>query len=264
MIRLLLTKRWMGYLALTVVFAIVSSFFGLWQWDRRGQAVAAINLLEANWDREPVELGSTEGLSPSRDQWTPVLIRGEYEPQDQMLVRTRPRGGQVGFEVLVPLRSETGLTVVVNRGWIPTGESTDFPDLVPEAPTGEVSVVARIKPGEPTLRGRGAPEGQLPSIDLAAMEEALGYDIETEFFLLLDSESPQSSVAPLPGLRPVLDEGPHLSYTLQWFVFALLALIAFVALLRQEARQEAGIAAKERTKKTDADEEDALLDRART
>jgi cytochrome oxidase assembly protein ShyY1 len=125
-------------------------------------------------------------------------------------------------------------------------------------------VVARIKPGEPTLRGRGAPEGQLPSIDLAAMEEALGYDIETEFFLLLDSESPQSSVAPLPGLRPVLDEGPHLSYTLQWFVFALLALIAFVALLRQEARQEAGIVPKEKRKKTDADEEDALLDRART
>jgi len=264
MTRLLLTKRWMGYLAITVVFALVSSFFGLWQWDRRGQAVAAINVLEANWDREPEELVSAEGLSPTRDQWAPVLVRGEYEPQDQILVRTRPRGGQVGFEVLVPLRSETGLTVVVNRGWIPTGESTDFPDLVPEAPAGEVSVVARIKPGEPTLGGRGAPEGQLPSIDLGAMEKALGYDLETEFFLLLDSETPQSAVAPLPGLRPVLDEGPHLSYTLQWFVFALLALIAFVALLRQEARQEAGIAPREKKKKTDADEEDALLDRART
>jgi cytochrome oxidase assembly protein ShyY1 len=264
MTRLLLTKRWMGYLALTVVFALVSSFFGLWQWDRRGEAVAAINVLEANWDREPEELVSAEGLSPTRDQWAPVLVRGEYEPQDQILVRTRPRGGQVGFEVLVPLRSETGLTVVVNRGWIPTGESTDFPDLVPEAPAGEVSVVARIKPGEPTLGGRGAPEGQLPSIDLGAMEKALGYDLETEFFLLLDSETPQSAVAPLPGLRPVLDEGPHLSYTLQWFVFALLALIAFVALLRQEARQEAGIAPREKKKKTDADEEDALLDRART
>jgi cytochrome oxidase assembly protein ShyY1 len=159
------------------------------------------------------------------------------------------------------LRSDTGFTVVVNRGWIPPGESRDFPDLVPEAPTGEVSVVARIKPGEPTLRGRGAPEGQLPSIDLGAMENAVGYELETEFFLLLESETPQSAVAPLPSLRPVLDEGPHLSYTLQWFVFALLALIAFVALLRQEARQEAGIVPMEKTKKTDADEEDALLDR---
>jgi cytochrome oxidase assembly protein ShyY1 len=154
--------------------------------------------------------------------------------------------------------------VVVNRGWIPTGDSTDFPDFVPEAPRGEVSVVARIKPGEPTLRGRGAPEGQLPSIDLAAMERIVGYDLETEFFLLLDQETPPSSIAPLPALRPVLDEGPHLSYTLQLFVFALLAMIAFVALLRQEARQEAGIAPKERATNTDADEEDALLDRVRT
>lgn len=264
MIRLLLTRRWIGYLALTVVFAIVSSFFGLWQWDRRGQAVAAITVLEENWDRVPQELRSLENLSASRDQWTPVVVRGEYLPDDQMLVRTRPRGGQVGFEVLVPLRTDDGLTVVVNRGWIPTGDSTDFPDLVPEAPRGEVSVIARIKPGEPTLPGRGAPEGQLPSIDLAAMEQIVGYDLQTGFFLLLDTESPSSAVAPLPGLRPVLDEGPHLSYTLQWFVFALLAIIAFVALLRQEARHEAGIAPKEKTTKTDADEEDALLDRALT
>ena len=264
MIRLLFTKRWMGYLSLTVVFAIVSSFFGLWQWDRRGQAVAAINVLEANWDRQPEQLSSVEDLSPTRDQWTPVVVTGEYVPEDQILARTRPRGGQVGFEALVPLITDSGITVVVNRGWIPTGDSTDFPDFVPEAPRGEVSVVARIKPGEPTLRGRGAPEGQLPSIDLAAMERIVGYDLETEFFLLLDQETPPSSIAPLPALRPVLDEGPHLSYTLQWFVFALLAMIAFVALLRQEARQEAGIAPNERTTKTDADEEDALLDRVRT
>jgi cytochrome oxidase assembly protein ShyY1 len=266
MIRLLLTRRWIGYLALTVVFALVSSFFGLWQWDRRSQAVAAIDVLESHWDKEPAELMSVVSLgqfSPAREQWTPVVVSGEYVPGDQILVRTRPRGGQVGFEVLVPLQTDSGLTVVVNRGWIPTGEASDFPDVVPGAPSGAVSLVARIKPGEPTLRGRGAPEGQLPSIDLEAMKSVVGYDLETRYFLLLDSETPGSSVAPLPGLRPVLDEGPHLSYTLQWFVFAALALVAFFGLLRAEARREAGIELPEKTKKSDADEEDALLDRAR-
>ena len=266
MIRLLFTRRWVGYLALTVVFALVSSFFGLWQWDRRGQAVAAIDVLESHWDTEPAEFMSVVtagGFSPAREQWTPVVVNGEYLPGDQILVRTRPRGGQVGFEVLVPLRTDSGLIVVVNRGWIPTGEASDFPDVVPGAPSGEVSLVARIKPGEPTLPRRGAPEGQLPSIDLEAMKSVVGYDLETTYFLLLGSETPESAVAPLPVLRPVLDEGPHLSYTLQWFVFALLALIAFFALLRGEARREAGIEPPERTKKSDADEEDALLDRAR-
>ena len=56
MLRLLLTRRWLGYFALTVVFAVVASMFGLWQWDRRGQAVAAIEKVDANYDREPVEL----------------------------------------------------------------------------------------------------------------------------------------------------------------------------------------------------------------
>lgn len=266
MIRLLFTKRWLGYLALTVVFSVVSSFFGLWQWDRREQAVAAITTLESNWDREPQALAALVGgaeFSATENQWVPVVITGQYVTEDQILVRTRPRGGQVGFEVLVPLRTEQGINVVVNRGWIPTGDASDFPDVVPPAPGGEVSVLARIKPGEPTLRGRGAPDGQLPSIDLPAMEQIVGYDLETTFFLLVDSEDPQPSVAPLPGLRPVLDEGPHLSYTLQWFVFALLAITAFVALLRQEARREAGIEPRVKKKKTDADEEDALLDRAK-
>ncbi len=46
MLRLLLTRRWLGYLALTVAFAVVASLFGMWQWDRRGQAVAAIEKVD--------------------------------------------------------------------------------------------------------------------------------------------------------------------------------------------------------------------------
>ena len=64
MLRLLLTRRWLGYLALTVVFAVVASMFGLWQWDRRGQAVAAIEKVNANYDRDPVELSSLLGTGP--------------------------------------------------------------------------------------------------------------------------------------------------------------------------------------------------------
>lgn len=253
-------------MSLTVVFAVVSSFFGLWQWDRREQAVAAITKLETNWDQTPVpmaSLGNQQDFSADLAQWTPVVVSGVYAVEDQLLVRTRPRGGQVGFEVVVPFRTGEGTVVMVNRGWVPTGEATDFPDVLPLAPRGEISVFGRIKPGEPTLVGRGAPEGQIPSIDLPTIERLLGYEIEQKFYVLLASESPAPSTAPLPGLRPVLDEGPHLSYTLQWFVFALLAFIAFFSLLRQEAQREAGVVPAAPRKRSDADEEDALLDEVR-
>ena len=72
MLRLLFTRRWLGYLALTVVFAVVASLFGLWQWDRRGQAVAAMDLVANNFDRAPVELEPllmAEGILGGEYEW---------------------------------------------------------------------------------------------------------------------------------------------------------------------------------------------------
>jgi cytochrome oxidase assembly protein ShyY1 len=265
MIRLLFTRRWLGYLALTVVFAIVASLFGMWQWDRRTQAVAAMEILDSHWDTAPEPLWEVVGSGfADTQEWIPVVVTGEYIAKDQFLVRTRPRGGQVGFEVLVPLLTQDGRYVIVNRGWVPTGEAQDFPDVLPEPPESTVNVVARLKPPEPTLRGRGAPAGQLASIDLGAVDRALSYEISTDFYLLLASETPSVSPAPLVATKPLLDEGPHLSYTFQWYIFGLLAFTGLVVLLRQEAQRAAGVEPKRRSSLSDADEEDALLEGERT
>lgn len=265
MIRLLFTRRWLGYLALTVVFAIVASLFGMWQWDRRTQAVAAMDILDSHWDMAPEPLWEVVGSGFADSQeWIPVVVTGEYLPEDQFLVRTRPRGGLVGFEVLVPLRTEDGRYLVVNRGWVPTGEAQDFPDVLPGPPLSSVTVVARLKPPEPTLRGRGAPEGQLASIDLGALDAEVGYVLHRDFYLLLASETPSVSPAPLVATKPLLDEGPHLSYTFQWYIFGLLAFIGLVVLLRQEAQRAAGVEPQRRSGPSDADEEDALLESGRT
>jgi cytochrome oxidase assembly protein ShyY1 len=165
----------------------------------------------------------------------------------------------VGFEILVPLEISPGLSVVVNRGWVPTGEARDFPDEIPPPPSGEVTVVGRLKPAEPTLVGRGAPEGQLSSIDLVTYQQTLTGSIETDFYVERVSETPPASRIPVQSIKPVPNEGPHLSYTLQWFVFAGLAFLAYFWLLRSEYRTLQGIEPASRSKKSDADEEDALI-----
>jgi cytochrome oxidase assembly protein ShyY1 len=222
----------MGYLALTVVFAIVSSFFGLWQWDRRGQAVAAINVLEANWDRDPQELMSVEGLSPTSDQWTPVLVRGEYAPEDQMLVRTRPRGGQVGFEVLVPLRSGTGSTVVVNRGWIPIAESSTSQQNIPPSPQGEVKMIGYIQ----TLKDTRSEPGDLPinQINYLNPTSFSSQPLPTNYLQLASMTPMDNQVAIIP--LPELSNGPHFSYAIQWILFALMLPIGWYVLLKNETK----------------------------
>jgi cytochrome oxidase assembly protein ShyY1 len=258
-------RRWGGYVALTIVFAVVCGLLSWWQWSRRAEAVEELAKVEANYDAPAAPLGD---LLPELDtvddsvEWRPVLLTGEYLVDEQLLVRNRPRNTAAGFEVLVPLRLTDGTVFVVDRGWVPAGATPEAPDAVPTAPTGEVTIVVRLKPGEPEIPGRGAPEGQLATVrlpDVAALVDAPTY---TGMYGLLVSEDPEPAERPLAALAPVEDEGPHLSYALQWIVFGLMAVVGLGWAVRRERLIAAGELPVVR-RETDADVEDALLDARR-
>ena len=48
-----LSRRWLGYLALVVVFAIACTLLSLWQIARRDEARADITRVDTNWEAEP-------------------------------------------------------------------------------------------------------------------------------------------------------------------------------------------------------------------
>ena len=101
-----------------------------------------------------------------------------------------------------------------------------------------MTVVARLKPAEPELQ-RGAPDGQLASIDLSAYSAQLGYPLLTGAYGQLASESPSVQDMPFPFPKPTTDEGTHLSYSLQWFAFGVLMFVGFGYAARQQARNAA-------------------------
>ncbi|WBU38587.1 SURF1 family cytochrome oxidase biogenesis protein [Homoserinibacter sp. YIM 151385] len=270
------TRRWIGYVALTVVFALACGLLSWWQWSRRAEAVEAIELVEQNFDAAPVpleaELPVLDDWSPSQE-WQPVVMTGTYLVEDQLLVRNRPRNGGPGWEVLTPLRLDDGRVFVVDRGWLPLGSVDDVPDVVPAPPEGVVTVVARLKAGEPTLPGRSAPEGQISTIHLPQVADLVAGETWTGAYGLLESEDPAADSRPLPVVRPPADEGPHLSYAFQWIAFGVLAFVALFWGIRHERRARleeervaaGGEPAPERRRGRggeDADAEDALLDAA--
>ena len=260
-----MTTKWLGGLGVALLFAGVTTVFGLWQWDRRGQAVQEIERIETNFDQTPVGFGSLlpEGVEWSDElRWRPVEVSGRYVTEEQLLVRTRPRSGSVGFEVVVPFVATTGEVVLVNRGWVPTGEEQDAPDRVPAAPEGTVTVTGRLLPGEPEIAGRTAPEGQLATINLAQVADITGRGVDERAYLSLIAESPPVSPTPVLQPRPALDEGPHLSYTFQWFLFGLLGFIAWGYLVREDYRRKAPGTEHPtgNSRPSDQDIEDALLD----
>src|SRR5690606_11043464 len=97
-----------------------------------------------------------------------------YLVDDELLVRGRPLGGSPGFEQLVPFQLDDGRLFVVDRGWLPTGNAQDLPDVDPAPPAGPVTVVVRLKAGEPTIAGRSAPAGQVATIHLPTIAGIVG------------------------------------------------------------------------------------------
>lgn len=267
--------RWTGYLAFVVVFAVACVLLAQWQLARRAEAVHANQKVEANYDSTPETIDAAlPNLDAYRDaqEWSQVRLEGHYLRDEQLLVRTRSLGGNPGFEVLVPFQLATGNVFIVDRGWVPVGNDQDSPDSVPAAPSGEATVVVRLKPGEPRLPGRSAPSGQVATIELDDIRTLIDRPTYTGAYGLMVSEDPAPATRPTALPKPAIDEGPHLSYAFQWFVFGLLAFVALAWAIRQEYRavnaedpaERERAAERERRRNarapTDADIEDAIVD----
>lgn len=276
MYRFLLTRRWVGGLALAVAAAVGCVLLGTWQWGRHEDRVARNALVVQNYDRAPVDAADVLPADPAgwrlpvAATWTPVRLVGAYDPAGTVLVRNRPLEGTAGYHVLVPLDTDRGARVVVDRGWVPAGEDGDRPDAVPEPPTGRVEAVVRLRPGE-EASDRRAPDGQTYRIAPAALPAAAagerGSALVTGAYGELATERPLPAEAPVLLPRPALEEGPHLSYALQWAMFAVLALAGFVVVARRTAHDDAPPGPDRRSPRpsrrlSDEDVEDAAVDGA--
>jgi cytochrome oxidase assembly protein ShyY1 len=261
--------RWTAYVAVAIVFAIACGFLSNWQFARNEERARQLALVEANYDAEPVPLSDVLApgaeLDPSAE-WTPVTMTGRYLVDEELLVRNRPHGGTAAFEVLVPFRLDDGRTVLVDRGWVPPGVDQPDPDVVPPPPSGEATIVVRLRPGEPLpASGRTAGEGQVPTIHLPLVAERTGEEsMETGAYGLLVSESPAPATAPESIASPSEDPGPHLSYAVQWILFAVMGFAFILYILvteRRHAREDAETrTTRSRRRDRDAEAEDALLD----
>lgn len=270
MYRFLFSARWLGWLAMVIVIAAGCVALGRWQLDRREAVVENIHRIEANYDAAPERYVPGENGFDDYDdarEWTPITFTGTYDVDQQVVVRNRPFNGQPGYEVLTPLRLEDGSAVIIDRGWLPIGNrEAGRPDTVPAPPAGEVEVTARTKPGEPEVR-RGAPEGQVASINLPALAERLDYPVQQSAYGLLALERPAAEDTPAVAPKPSVDEGPHLSYSMQWFAFGVLAFVGLGYAARQQRRSDAeqdGTAPERPQRRggrpSSEDEEDAILD----
>jgi hypothetical protein len=129
--------------------------------------------------------------------------------------------------------------LVVDRGWVPTGETSAAEVDPPAPPVGPVTVTVKLREDEPAS-GRSAPAGQVQAIAVDQVLAAAGMSGATTFAayggLVSESPAPAAALGQLP--EPSTDPGSHLSYAFQWWVFALGGLVAFLVMARRELLDE--------------------------
>lgn len=227
--------RWTTWFVVAVLFAAACVVLASWQLDRRDQAVSKIERMVENYEKPAIDFREIKDLSAEQVtlyEWTPVQVSGSYLVTEELLVRNRPIAGQPGYLQIVPFQLTTGAVVLIERGWIPA-DSNLAPAVVMTPGAEEKSITARVRLGELTPN-RNSPEGFATSLHLASLNDLLDSEIEQDFYLRLISEAPGEIATPQPLGKPLLDEGNHLSYAVQWILFALMGFFALFWAIRQE------------------------------
>lgn len=258
MIRALRDPRWLSGLAVAVVFALVCVWLAQWQLDRRVARAERNAAVLENYDSPPVALAvAVPDLGadlPVAAQWRPVTLQGRYDQDGTVLVRNRPQGGSNGYLVATPFlvnggaagsgttgsgTAGSGVTtsVLLVRGWLPSGADASSPGAVPDAPTGRVDVVARLRSDEEPS-GRSAPQGQAYRLDVADLLADAPGDVVAAAYGVVASEEGTTPPGLVPVPRPDTDPGPHLAYGVQWYLFALAGLGIWVVLARRHAGEQ--------------------------
>ena len=224
---------------------------GVWQWHRFGQKKTADNELRAaaRQPAAPVDEVLTPGLAVGDTvRFRTITATGRYDATRQLVVRQRQVNDTPGFLVITPLRTDSGRTLFVDRGFIPaTGAATVTPN-VPDPPAGPVQVTARVLPSEPGGLGTGLPDRQIERIDVPELAARAGVQFYPAFGELISSAPAQRGLIPLPAPDLTNPAGgayvaQHLAYVVQWFLFSAFALAGPVVLLlldRRARRREPG------------------------
>lgn len=233
--RVLWKPKWIAghLLALTVV--VVFANLGLWQLDRhqwRAERNASITQgLRA--DALPFDR-----LAHGRRDYRRTVAGGRYLPQREVLLTPRNERGP-GHHVLTPLRLDDGRLLVVDRGWVPF--SLDEPPIGEAAPpSGTVTVEGVLLPAtEVDPKAVRDDDGRLLRVAAVAPRVVAGMGAEAvvaDVFLLLRESWPPPGELPVPAELPAPGRGPHLSYAVQWFLFALVTAAGYPLLLRRTVR----------------------------
>lgn len=152
-------------------------------------------------------------------EWRTIETTGEFDGENQILLKNRYFEGVYGYEVLTRFELTDGRNLWVDRGWVKAGKDARTAPVITPIPKGQVTIKARLR------LDRSLPQGAffaLPASGagmISKLNAQSGLKSEGFYLDLIGGTDPllEPKVA---AQIPELSDGPHLAYALQWIFFA--------------------------------------------
>lgn len=233
---------------LYLLFAAALLSLGTWQMMRAAEKTSILAAAEQARSSQALSLAELDDVLLAAKQHSLVTFSGTYDATRQFLWDNRVHKGQAGFEVITPVKTESGL-VLVNRGWVAQGKTrNDLPNISLGSATSDVPI--RItglfsRPSKGLINGEpfdaGAPWPRVMQFfDYAAMELVLGEPLLAGVVQPQqaneNTDTKQVNTVPehddfyIANWEPTAAIGPvrHYGYAFQWYAMAAALTILFI------------------------------------
>lgn len=234
-LRKILNPAWvLGLLAVAIFTWACFTILAPWQLGKNAELEARNDRLTNSVVADPAPVREVAD-SPAdwvEHEWRLVTLSGEFTGDADAMLRLRAVAGDPVFHVLGAFRADDGTEYLVDRGTIPVGEGNTVGDYE-AAPEGEQEIMARIRAPEPDVHEPVVQDGytMVRSVVPDRLADPLGVEFDSDGYLQLVQDQPGTlTAAPVPSV----EEGPYLSYGLQWLAFGVFAPIALLYLAWNE------------------------------
>jgi cytochrome oxidase assembly protein ShyY1 len=244
-VRFLVSRRWALFAVTVVVLAYGCYLLGQWQFHRLHDREATNAQTRTNLAASPAPVADV--LAPDRparqrDEWRRVVATGSYLADRSVVIRYQTRDGSSGVDVVTPLRTDAGPSLLVDRGWMSSQNLGGDKVRTPPPPAGRVRVVGWVR-ADATGDATRVVDGSARAISSVEIARSLGASATGPVyrgFVDAERESPAAEPRLVPAEVPDLGNGPHFFYGLQWWFFGLLAVFGFFYLAYDERRRLTG------------------------
>lgn len=230
--------RWVALIVFVIVLGVAFVNLGQWQLRRLEERKLDNQVIRAN-AQAPVADFDAVFSHPvgEQDEWRRVRVTGSFDTAHTFVIRYRDNGDSKGYEAVTPLRTGDGTVVLVDRGFVPVAGGRRIPDSVPAPPSGEVTVVGRVRADETGRDSATVPvNGQARLINSGKIGAALGYPVVGGYLDVIEM-TPADTVEFQQRPLPELNEGPHFWYAVQWFMFTGIGVLGVIVFIRGDLRE---------------------------